>query len=186
MTRLSVVPWSSRGGRGVGWGLIPYPTKPCYYRNQKKTKFTLSREHCRPSSQEVKTTAANRDKWRDDLRRPYGVCTTRPKEDRWGNVMCNVPQKRAETNKLNEHNSFGKNLKWPWTNRLAYKQDKWAEHAANKNIFNIFNLGSPHCKSTALNTQPCYLLNGQWQNHTYFNVIFIDFSLIFQVTFVSH
>ena len=100
--------------------------------------------------------------------------------------MCIVPQKWAETNKLNEHNSFGKSPKLPWTNQLAYKQDKWAEHAANKNIFNIFNLGPPYCKSTALKTQPCYLIKGQRQNHTYFNVIFIDFSVIFQVTFVTH
>ena len=154
-------------------------------RNQKQTNFTLSREHCRPSSQEVKSTAANRDK--------RGLCeglvgyvpqgTKRIGEVRCGNVMCIVPQKWAETNKLNEHNSFGKSPKLPWTNQLAYKQNKWAEHAANKNIFNIFNLGPPHCKSTALNTQPCYLLNGQWQ---YLYVIFINFSLIFQVTLVSH
>ena len=190
MTRLSVVPWSSGGwGGGSGWGLIPYPTKPCYYRNQKQTKFTLSREHCRPSSQEVKTVAANRDKWRDSVKAlsKYGVYvqqgTKRIGEVRWSNVMCLVPQKWAETNKLNEHNSSGKNPNWPWTNQLIYKRDKWAEHAANKNIFNIFNLGSPHRKSSVLNTQPCYLIKGQWR---YLYVIFIDFSLIFQVTSVTH
>ena len=60
-------------GGGSGWGLIPYPTKPCYYRNQKQTKFTLSREHCRLSSQEVKTAAANRDKWRVSVKALWGM-----------------------------------------------------------------------------------------------------------------
>ena len=61
------------GGLGGSGGLIPYPTKPCYYRNQKQTKFTLSREHCRLSSQEVKTAAANRDTWRVSVKALWGM-----------------------------------------------------------------------------------------------------------------
>ena len=71
MTRLSVVPWSSR----LGVWAEGYCIKPCYYRNQKQRKFTLSREHCGPSSQqeEGKTIAANRDKWRDSVKALQGM-----------------------------------------------------------------------------------------------------------------
>ena len=60
----------------VGVWAEGYCIKPCYYRNQKQRKFTLSREHYGPSSQqkEVKTTAANRDKWRDSVKALQGMC----------------------------------------------------------------------------------------------------------------
>ena len=184
MTRLSVVPWSSwLGGWAEGWYPIP--------QNQAVITETKSRQN---SLYQGNTVARPHRKWRplqltDQME---GLCegltgyvpqgTKRIGEVRWGNVMCIVLQKWAETNKLNEHNSFGKRTKWLWTNQLAYKQDKWAEHAANKNIFNIFNLGPPHCKSTALNTQPCYLIKGSGK----ITLTLMSSSLTSLLSFKSH